>query len=308
MDKSTFFTLKYEGSALQGHEMDVKELSPALFALGEAVEEANRVLNGSRTKVVLNVRAFKDGSLGVDLNLVQDFATQALDLFNNQSVAGALNLLQILVYGGTGITGLVKVIKWLKNRKITNLVKLTSGNVRIELEDNDTLEIDSKTAKLLPVVKIRRSLEAVVYKPLARDGVEEVSFSSDSEMAETISKGESRYFLSPELEEKLIDEQEYEISLQIISAVFQENNKWRFSDGNTNFWAEVQDEDFLKRVQTNNEAFAKDDILRVRIIRKQFETLEGLKTEFYVKKVLNHHSALQNYQLPLSEDIEDDKK
>ncbi|OHA58512.1 MAG: hypothetical protein A2571_01925 [Candidatus Vogelbacteria bacterium RIFOXYD1_FULL_44_32] len=301
MEKSTFFTLKYDGFALQNHEMDVKELSPALFALGEAVEEANRVLNGSRTKVVLNVRAFKDGSLGVDLNLVQDFATQALDLFNNKDVAGALNLLEVLVYGGTGITGLVKLIKWLKNRKITNVIKLTSGNIRIELEDDDTLEIDNKTAKLLPVVKIRRSLEAVIYKPLARDGIEEISFNSDSEMIETISKDESRYFISPELQEKLIDEQEYEISLQIISAVFQENNKWRFSDGNTNFWAEVQDGDFLRRVQSNNEAFAKDDILRVKIIRKQFETLEGLKTEFYIKKVLDHHSALQNYQLPLSE-------
>jgi hypothetical protein len=302
MGKSTFFTLKYDGSALQSHEMDVKELSPALFALGEAVEETNRILNGTRTKVVLNVKAFKDGSLGVDLNLIQDFATQALDLFNNSGVTGSLNLLQILLYGGAGISSLVKVIKWIQNRKIKNVVKLTSGNVRIELEDSDQLEIDGKTAKLLPVVKIRKSLEAVIYLPLQKDGVDEVSFISADKSSEVISKDESKYFLSPELQEEPIDEREYEISLQIINAVFQENNKWRFSDGATCFWAEVQDQDFLKRVQMNSEAFAKDDILRVKILRKQFEVPSGLRTEFFILQVIAHKSALSNYPLPFSED------
>lgn len=304
MSKGTFFTLKYDGSDLMNHEMDVKELSPALFALGEALEEANRVLNGNRTKVVLNVKAFKDGSLGIDFNLVQDFASQALDLFNNKHVTGALNLIQVLLYGSGAVVGLVKVIKWIKNRKITNVVKLESGNVRIEVEDNDKLEIDNKTAKLLPVVKIRKSLETVIYQPLLKEGVDEVQFLSKDTESEKITKEESKYFVSPELEEEPIDEQEYEISLQIINAVSQENNKWRFSDGATSFWAEVKDEDFLKRVQSNTEAFAKDDILRVRILRKQFEVPNGLKTDFFILKVLDHESALSNYPLPFSEDTE----
>ncbi len=304
MERNAFFTLKYDGSALQNHEMDVKELSPALFALGEAVEEANRVLNGTRTKVVLNVKAFKDGSLGVDLNLVQDFATQALDLFNNRHVTGALNLLQILVYGGAGATGLVKTVKWIKNRKIKNVVKLTSGNVRVELEDDDYLEIDEKTAKLLPVVKIRKSLEAVIYLPLLKDGVDEIVLSASDTLYEAISKEESKYFISPELREEPIDEREYEISLQIINAVFQENNKWRFSDGATTFWAEVMDKDFLHRVHTNTEAFAKDDILRAKVLRKQYEIPNGLRTDFFVLEVLDHKTALSNYPLPFSEDTE----
>ncbi len=154
----------------------------------------------------------------------------------------------------------------------------------------------------MPVVNIRKS-EGVIYKPLELEGVNEVSFTTNGSDVEKINKEESVYFITPELKEEPIDEQEYEISLQIISVVFQEGNKWKFSDGSNSFFAEVRDEDFVKRVQSNVDSFCKDDILRVKILRKQFEIPSGIRTEYFVKKVLEHKSALKTIALPFPEGI-----
>jgi hypothetical protein len=48
---SSEFSVVYDGEALAENLMDVRDLAPALLALGEAFEIANGVLNGDRTAV-----------------------------------------------------------------------------------------------------------------------------------------------------------------------------------------------------------------------------------------------------------------
>ena len=42
----TDFTLTYAGPALQDHEMNVRDLAPAMLAVGELFEALNRLYNG----------------------------------------------------------------------------------------------------------------------------------------------------------------------------------------------------------------------------------------------------------------------
>jgi hypothetical protein len=51
------FSVIYHGDSVEKGQMDVKELAPSLLALNDLIEEANRTLNGSRTKVSLRVKA-----------------------------------------------------------------------------------------------------------------------------------------------------------------------------------------------------------------------------------------------------------
>ena len=56
---SSQFWVAFEGSAVEDGEMDVRDLAPALLALGDVIQAANRALNGSRAEANLRVRATK---------------------------------------------------------------------------------------------------------------------------------------------------------------------------------------------------------------------------------------------------------
>ncbi|MEQ1659466.1 MAG: hypothetical protein ABL896_11885, partial [Hylemonella sp.] len=83
------------------------------------------------------------------------------------------------------------------------------------------------------------------------------------------------------------------VLLQIESAVFKDDNKWRFNDGATAFFAEIVDPDFLARINSGDERFGKGDVLVVDLQRVQSITDSGLKLEYTVVKVREHRAPLQ---------------
>ena len=80
--------------------------------------------------------------------------------------------------------------------------------------------------------------------------------------------------------------------LEIISPVFQRDNKWRLSDGQVTFWALIQDSAFLDRVDRHEEVFGKGDRVRVRFRESQHLDEHGrLVTETNILEVKDHRPA-----------------
>lgn len=163
----------------------------------------------------------------------------------------------------------------------------TPGHLRITINDETTLEIPSDALRLYQDIEIRRKARQVVA-PLIREGVESVTFSERADQEVVIEKGDLPAYEVPEGPDQPLLDQERELIVEITSVTFVEGQKWRLSEGQQTFYASLEDERFLERIQSGAEAFRKGDMLRCRMRIVQSRRGGGLHTEYHVVEVIEH--------------------
>lgn len=298
------FKISYDGAALRDGRMDVRDLAPALMAVGSLFDAANRALNGQDgPKVAVNVTATGTGSFEIALEVVQSLYEQAKTFLGGEDVTAAANLVTLVI--GTGASGgLIWLISKLRGRKPDKVEKLTPDTVRLTLTVEgppEAVEVPLRTLRLYQDVAVRKSLEGVIRDPLQKEGIDTFKAAGDEENPPIVVKeGEAEVFASPEIEGSVVIDEVQNMALSIVALAFKEDRKWRFYDGNSQLSATIADEDFLRRVD-NNEPFTKGDVLRcqVRVIQRQ--TTSGLKTEYTVEKVVEHIPPMRQMPLPFDE-------
>lgn len=306
MSEKANFRLKYDGPSLGSHEMDVKDFAPALLALGELLEEANSVLNNGKTKVSVNIKATNPGSVDAVLSVSWGLVQQTVSLFSSDGATAIVNahdllkILGIISGGGGGYIGVIGLIKWAKARKISSITKIETGDFKVELQDGEVSVRNESEIKLFSFISIRKKIESIIRTPLLKPGIDSVSFRDETGAGEQeITKEDSEYFSAPEVTKELIDDREIETHLTLVNVSFQDG-KWKFNDGSQTFFAEIVDGDFNEKVRGNQITFARDDILKVILIRKQYISDGAIKTEYALKKVIDHRSAAVQMKLPFT--------
>lgn len=286
------FTVLYEGADLRDGLMDVRDLAPSLLSMGKLFDEANRVINGSRTKVAVSVKAeFKRGSFGVDLFLNQEGLASLLNFFAGKQATGAANLITI-------VTCFVALVKFSRGRIPIEAKSIKPGTVRVTFEDGQSFETTEESFALFKDIPTRKELEKGIA-PLRQKGIDTIRIEQPDEQAVAITQDEVEWFQPPELEDVTLDDQTSEKVFSIVSLTFKDDNKWRLSDGDASFWVTISDQAFLDNVNNNVLAFSKGDRLRVKLRTRQKETAAGeLKTEYEALEILEHRTAIRT--LPLS--------
>jgi hypothetical protein len=146
-----------------------------------------------------------------------------------------------------------------------------------------------------------------VAKPLEREGYESVAISTRPEEGfVTITKAERSYFLAPPPETEELDDRTTKASLQLVSVAFKDDNKWRFYDGTTQFYAAILDDRFVHRVQSGEENFAAGDILTVMIRKRQWLEADVMKAEHEVIEVLSHRRGMAQIPLVLAGNVHEE--
>ena len=294
------FQIIYDGSALENNEMDIRDLAPALLAVGDLLEEANKVLYGDLATVNVNVKgSFKTGCFQVDLTLAQTLASQLTTLITSQEAVAVTQILSITGFNALNGFGLIPFIKWVKNRPIKKITRIGEGKSTVEIDD-EKKEVEDKVIDLYRNIKARKSVETIIFQPLQKPGVDEFAVKHGESITKVIDS-EKEFFKTPDAQDELLDDQIIETNLQAITISFTEGNKWKLTDGNVSFYATVKDQGFLDRVQQNKESFAKDDILKVKLRKKQWISDGGMKTDYEIEEILSHRPAAKQIRMPFEE-------
>ncbi|MEN8514347.1 hypothetical protein [Burkholderia sp. RS02] len=299
-DAMSRFRVTYDGPALESSEMDVRELAPALLAIGDLLDASTRALCGDQVRPQVNVRgSFKTGSFGVDFTLATSLLGRMRDMLSGNEGTALANAVTILTALGIAAPrarkGLFAVLKWLRGREIQQ-VRMQDHTAVLHV-DGDELEIDLPVLTLLRDVRVRNAT-AQVLAPLAREGIVMFAAGTDTEVIETVTRNEIAWFIAPEQADALLLDEHRKMAFSIVSLAFKDDNKWRLYDGSSTIHAAITDTRFLSRVNNSQISFSKGDVLVCNVRMQQWQTSDGAKTEYEVTDVLEHRPAGLQIQLP----------
>lgn len=293
---SSSFRIAFEGEPFRDGEIGVSELAPALLALGDVVQAANRALNGERAEARSKLRATNVGSfealLSIDVSMIgalKDMLDAVAE--NPDRVVAANNLLDLLLKGGTVVAGLFAAVKFLKGKKPEKVEKLEGGHTSITF-NHTTILVDNRTVTLLQDLPTREALENFSERALGISGVTVFRFGEKASASEVVLIPEDRKsFKVPEPtdEEPLMEIVEREVLLKIVTSHFRDGYKWRFTDGGERpFTAEMGDITLLNDVLEGKTTLSANDTLRCQVREEQSLSSSGLSKEIVVVKVVEH--------------------
>ncbi|MBX9727906.1 MAG: hypothetical protein K2X31_03260 [Sphingopyxis sp.] len=173
--------IRYDGPALSTHEMDVQDLAPALLALAEIVQIANKKFNDGQAEMRVLVNAdVEQKCFMIELSLVQSLLEQARGFFGHEDVKTAKDIAEWIGLIGGGAVGLFGLLKFIRNKPeggTTIKVEQPTGTTTITVINGsgEALTVPLQTYELAQDKAVVERAKAVV-KPLEKPGYESLAF------------------------------------------------------------------------------------------------------------------------------------
>lgn len=297
---SSTFRIAFEGAALDDGEIDVRDLAPALLALGDVVQAANRALNGDRAQASLKMKATSKGSFEALLSIDVSILTALGDLLdvvtaNPDRMTAADTLMELLLKAGgvtaAAVTGLFGALKFLRGKRPEKVEARPDGTVVI-VHNHNSIIVDPRTVALLNDAPTRQAVEKFSERALASPQIEGIRIADVSGSDPLILGPEDRTAMqvpAQSQDEELLASTTRDVWLKIVTSAFRDGYKWRFSDGGEKpFSADVEDVDFVNAVLEGKIALSANDTLLCSISEEQRTGPNGLSKEIKVLRVLKH--------------------
>lgn len=284
------FSVTYDGPAMAANSMDVRDLAPALLGMADAVERAQQLV-APGPPVRLEIDATNPGSFDVALILreLSEFYEHTVNLFMSDD-AQAFERAALIVQAVGGAIALAvtkhrqKSVATIKDAPDGDVP--TDSTVKITFADGSVVETTGAAWAVYNDGKAMVGLRKAV-KPLEEGTIESLTFKAESVDPITVEVADKPAF-EAESDTQPLDDNTIIQALQPVDITFRDNGKWKVNDGTATFYATVEDEDFMARVDAGTERFGKTDIIRARVRTTQV-TVDGvLRAEKAIVEVLEH--------------------
>lgn len=293
-DSETNFVIKYDGEVLQNGTISVRDLTPALIGIMDAIDAISSFMYEGQRHPVLKIRAHEHGSFSTHLVLSSvDAMEDVRDFLGGTNVDAVLK--------GIGILGILKgcysYIKNVKDPKKKMKKVLESGEVStIIFQDGSTYEVPTKVRNLAEKPALRIALEKSL-NPLNNEGITTFELDDFRNDKVALNKGDLPSF-EYEAPHELVETVEIEETLRAETIALVRENKWRFDNFELKFNAKILDEEFLDRVFADLESFSVNDLYKCLV---RIETVKDRTGEFKkvrsIVKVISHTRGMYQPKL-----------
>lgn len=188
-------TIRYDGPALTNHLMDVQDLAPALLALADIVQIANKKFNGPHASMKVLVDAdVEQRCFQLDLSLVQSILEQAKGFFADERVKTAEEIAKAIGLVAGGGISLFKLIRWLAGKREAGTqfqVTSSGGTTVIVTGDGNNISVSNDVYALATDPAVVAKAKRVV-QPLRREGYDTLAFVDHDEIIDQITAAEAK--------------------------------------------------------------------------------------------------------------------
>ncbi len=284
------FSIVYDGPAFDAHEIDIYAFSESLKGLGDAITEANVILNGKAAPLDVKVKAdLIAGSFGFELEIVQH-------LINAKDVLLHLGFTELLTGCGVSATAL-EVFRKLRGRSI-DLVEVDSDSEQVKLVvDGEEIVCSKDVEKIVNSPVIRRAFDSVIYSPLNNDGAEifKILKNRDEENPIiAIPKGDGNAFkLKRKPFTEKVNSENIEANVTFIAANVDAKNGWQIKYLNELIIVKMEDDAFREKLKVDKDINIFGEMFVVKMSRKSIQKGEGgpVDTKLSIKEVIRHRAS-----------------
>ena len=270
----TRVTLKYIGPALDLGRMDVYEASANMIAFSEFMVIAVKVTYGDSADAKAEVAGFDRGSFQTDL--IFSVGGTAATIFS------ALTPQQLWHV----VKGSFALWKHLRGSPPAH-IEHNEQSVSVTNNNGQIIQVRIESLNLVLSEKACEAAERFVKQGLDHEGYDSLSIQTDNNQeGATVFKNEAEFFV-PVSKASQLSDNTVQMTVVIVAAVFQDGNKWRFSDGSSSFSAAILDGDFLQTVN-NGVRFGKGDVLVVDMRIVQIRSGLKVSVDRSIMKVIRH--------------------
>lgn len=280
----TRLSLRYTGPAVDDGLMDVYQASANMIAFSEFMVAAVKASYGDAAQAKASVAGFGKGSFITDLAIsVGGPVASIFSAFTPEHL-------------GTVLKEAFDLWKHLKGAPASAITQ-SGQSVTVTNNSGQIIQVQTDTLNLVLSDKAADSVGRFVKEAVSQPGITGMEIAAQSGVIAKVEQGEAGYFVQV-AKEQPVSENIVTMALILVAPVFQEGNKWRFSDGSGTaaFPAAMEDANFLSRVN-DGERFGKGDVLTVEMRITQTRTAGKISTERAVQRVLEHRAAAQQQSL-----------